>query len=406
MKEINVAMIGCGFMGKAHSNAWRQVGRFLDPKIKPVMKVVCDIDKDLAEASAERFGWEEAATSWQKVIARDDIGIIDIATPGNTHCKIALGAAAAGKHILCEKPIANSLAEAKEMVKAVDKAGVQHMAAFNYRRVPAVALAKELIKKKKLGRIFHFRAVYLQDWIIDPKFPLVWRLRKEAAGSGSHGDLNAHIIDLALHLVGDIDEVVGTDTTFIKERPLLDTGATGLSARTRGKKKGKVTVDDATLFLARFANGALGSFEATRFAQGRKNYNRFEINGDKGSIAFNLERMNELEFFDATLPRETQGWSTILVNEDVHPYLAAWWPPGHIIGWEHTFIHEVYDFVNGIATGRGTTPNFADGTMTQAVLEAVTASCRKKSWMKIKNFWKLRKATVRKTTVRGKGGKK
>jgi len=302
-----------------------------------------------------------------------------------------VAAVEAGKHVLCEKPIANTLDEAKLMLAAAEKAGVKHMAAFNYRRVPAVALAKQLISEKRLGRIFHFRAVYLQDWIIDPKFPLVWRLQKPAAGSGPHGDLNAHIIDLALHLVGDIEDEVGMDTTFIKERPLLKDVGAGLAAGGSSRNKGKVTVDDATLFLARFAGGALGSFEATRFAQGRKNYNRFEINGERGSIAFNLERMNELQFFDATLPQKEQGWSTILATEGVHPYLEAWWPPGHIIGWEHTFIHEVYDFLNCIATGRTPSPSFAEGVKTQAVLEAVAVSCRRKSWVKISEFWKPRK---------------
>jgi predicted dehydrogenase len=391
MKEINVALIGCGFMGKAHSNAYRQVCRFLEPKARPVMKVLCDLDKTAVESAREKFGWQETETSWKKVMARPDIDLVDISTPGNTHCAIAMAAAKAGKHILCEKPIANTLDEAKLMLRAAEKAGIKHMAAFNYRRVPAVALAKQMVKEKSLGRIFHFRAVYLQDWIIDPKFPLVWRLQKPAAGSGPHGDLNAHIIDLALHLVGDIEDVVGMETTFIKERPLLKAVEPGLSAGGISRNKGKVTVDDATIFLARFTSGALGSFEATRFAQGRKNYNRFEINGEKGSIVFNLERMNELQYFDATLPQKKQGWSTILATEGVHPYLEAWWPPGHIIGWEHTFTHEVYDFLNCIATGRTPSPNFAEGVKTQAVLEAVSVSCKRKRWVKISEFWRPRK---------------
>jgi predicted dehydrogenase len=401
MKEISVALIGCGFMGKAHSNGYRQMDRFFEGKGKPLMKVICDKDREAVVAARERLGWEEYSTSWRKVIARDDIDLIDIATPGNTHCKIATAAAAAGKHIFCEKPIANSLDEAKLMLRAVNKAGVKHMAGFNYRRVPAVALAKELIRKKRIGRIFHFRAVYLQDWIIDPKFPLVWRLQKPAAGSGPHGDLNAHIVDLALHLVGGIDDVCGMDTTFIKERPLVKSTTAGLTGMASSRNKGKVTVDDATLFLARFGNGAMGTFEATRFAQGRKNHNRFEINGEKGSIAFNLERMNELEFFDATLPRAEQGWSSILVNEDVHPYLAAWWPPGHIIGWEHTFTNEIHDLCDCIACNRMPEPSFAEGIETQAVLEAVSLSCRKKRWVKIKELWKPAGKTANR-----KGGKK
>ncbi len=392
MKEINIATIGCGFMGKAHSNAYRQVGRFFDLKAKPVMKVICDKNREAVEAAREQYGWQESALSWRSVINRDDIDVIDIATPGNTHCRIALAAAKAGKHVLCEKPLANSMEEAKAMLDAVEKAKVKHMVGFNYRRVPAVALAKQMIHDKRLGRIFHFRAVYLQDWIIDPKFPLVWRLQKPAAGSGPHGDLNAHLIDIALHLVGDIGKVSGMDTTFVKERPLVrSVGSAGLTGRASSRNRGKVTVDDATLFLARFADGALGSFEATRFAQGRKNLNRFEINGEKGSIAFNLERMNELEFFDATLPLREQGWSTILVGEESHPYIAAWWPPGHIIGWEHTFIHQIYDFVNCVAGGRRPSPGFDEGVRVQAVLEAVSVSCQEKRWVKTSEVLKKRK---------------
>ncbi len=383
MKEIRIGMIGYAFMGKAHSNAYRQVSRFMSPKIKPVMKVICGLYKDEAREAADRFGWEESTDSWREVVARDDIDMIDIAAPGNLHLPIALAAAGAGKHIFCEKPLANTLKEAKEMRDAVVKARVKNMVGFNYRRVPAVALAREMLEKKRLGRIFHFRATYLQDWIIDPEFPLVWRLRKKLAGSGPHGDLNAHIIDIANHLVGNIKDVVGMDTTFIKERP-LESGEAGAGLKGRkGKKRGRVTVDDATLFLARFSSGALGSFEATRFAQGRKNHNRFEINGEKGSIAFNFERMNELEYFDATQPRKVQGWNTILVTEDIHPYVAPWWPPGHILGYEHTFVHEMYDFLNCIATRKKASPDFSEGLTNQRVLEAVSLSAKKKRWVKL-----------------------
>ncbi|MFH2002797.1 MAG: Gfo/Idh/MocA family oxidoreductase, partial [Planctomycetota bacterium] len=330
MKEIRIGMIGYAFMGKAHSNAYRQVRHFMGSKVRPVMKVICGLYKDAAEEAKNRLGWEESTTSWQEVVERDDIDLIDISSPGYTHFPIAVAAARAGKHILCEKPLANTLKEARAMRDAAKKAKVRTMVGFNYRRVPAVALAKELISQNKLGRIFHFRGTYLQDWIIDPSFPLVWRLQKPLAGSGAHGDLNAHITDLAQHLVGDIDEVAGLDTTFIKDRPLASGEAAGGLKGKGGKKRGKVTVDDATLFLAKFKNGAVGTFEATRFAQGRKNYNRFEINGERGSLAFNFERMNELEFFDATQPRKLQGWSTILATEEIHPYIKAWWPPGHL----------------------------------------------------------------------------
>jgi len=273
--------------------------------------------------------------------------------------------------------------EAKGMYEAAKKAKVRHMVGFNYRRVPAVALAKEMISAGKLGGIFHFRATYLQDWIIDPAFPLVWRLQKSKAGSGAHGDLNAHIVDLAQHLVGNIKEVSGMSTTFIKERPLAEEeGGGGLKGK-KAKKKGRVTVDDATLFLAKFTGGALGSFEATRFAQGRKNYNRFEINGEQGSIAFNFERMNELEYFDATRPKKTQGWSTILATEDIHPYVKSWWPPGHLIGYEHTFTHEIHDFLNCCVTGKNADPSFKNGLENQAVLEAVSISARTKKWINV-----------------------
>jgi len=403
MKEINIAMIGYAFMGKAHSNAYRQVSRFLSPGLKPRMKVICGRDEAALEEARERYGWEECATSWQKVVARDDIDLVDISSPGNTHGKIAVAAAKAGKHLFCEKPLANDLDEAKTMLAAVTKAKVKNMVAFNYRRVPAVALAKKLIDEGRLGRIFHFRAVYLQDWIIDPNFPLVWRLKKPLAGSGPHGDLNAHIVDLALHLVGAIDSVVGMDTTFIKERPLVETAsAIGSRGATRKKAKlGKVTVDDATLFLARFASGALGSFEATRFAQGRKNYNRFEINGEKGSLVFNLERLNELELFDATLPRQAQGWSTILVTEEIHPYLSAWWPPGHTIGWEHTFTHQAFDLIEAISEDRLPSPSFEEGVMTQAVLEAVSLSCREKGWVKVSKLFKPRRGRPKRGQQKG-----
>lgn len=402
MKKINVGIIGYGFMGKAHSNGYNQVCKFMEPVAKPVMKVICGLEKHVAEEARVKYGWEESTSSWKSVVTRDDIDLVDIASPGNTHAKIAAAAAEAGKHIICEKPLANTLDEAKSMLKAVEKAGVKHMTAFNYRRVPAVALAKRLLDEERLGRIFHFRAVYLQDWIIDPEFPLVWRLQKPAAGSGPHGDLNAHIIDLALHLMGGIDEVVGMDTTFIKERPLVQGSAAGLKGGKGGasRNKGRVTVDDATLFMARFSGGALGSFEATRFAQGRKNYNHFEINGEKGSIAFNLERLNELQFFDATQPRRSQGWNTILVTEDIHPYLPAWWPPGHIIGWEHTFTHQIYDLLNCIAADKMPSPDFREGVATQAVLEAVSHSCREKRWVKISELWKPRK------NLKKKGDKK
>ena len=380
-KEIRIGLVGYKFMGRAHSNAYRQVSAFFDPKAVPVMKVICGRNEDGVRQAAEKFGWESYETSWEKLIERDDIDLVDISTPGDSHKPIAIAAAKAGKDILCEKPLANNLKDAEQMLAAVEKAGVKHMVGFNYRRVPAVTLAKQMIEEGRIGEIYHFRAVYLQDWIVDPDFPLVWRLQKEKAGSGPHGDLNAHIIDLARYLVGEIDEVVGMSKTFISERPLPEE-MTGLAA-TAGSQKGKVTVEDAALFLAKFKNGALGSFEATRFATGRKNYNHFEINGSKGSLVFTLEDMNYLEFYSRQDDEHIQGFRKIMVTEAVHPYVSAWWPPGHIIGYEHTFVHQAYDLMNALAEDKMPSPSFVDGVACQKVLEAVEQSINKAKWVKV-----------------------
>ncbi len=384
-KRLNIALIGYSFMGKAHSHAYRDVSMFFpDTGTEPAMKVICGRDEAAVRQAATEFGWQECDTSWRRVVARDDIDVVDICTPGNEHVRMAIAALNAGKHLICEKPLANNLKEAREMLKAAKRSRKKTMVAFNYRRVPAIALARELIREGKIGQIYHWRAVYLQDWILDPDFPLVWRLQKSKAGSGPHGDLNAHIVDLAYHLVGEIDSVVGAETTFIKERPLVDSVGASLRASSgSGRRKGKVTVDDATLFLARFKNGAIGSFEGTRFAAGRRNHNRFEINGSKGSIAFNLEKMNELQYFSREDEGHVQGFREIIVNEGVHPYISAWWPPGHIIGWEHTFIHEIKDFLEAIAANRKASPDFEEGTRVQAVLEAVSLSAKSKKWVKV-----------------------
>ncbi|MDP6040869.1 MAG: Gfo/Idh/MocA family oxidoreductase, partial [Candidatus Latescibacteria bacterium] len=378
--ELNIGMIGYSFMGKAHSNGFRQVPAFFpELDVKPVLKVICGRNRDAVKDAAETYGWEEYETSWRKVIARDDIDVVDICTPGNQHLPMALAALNAGKHVICEKPLTNTLKEAKELLKVSNKTRKKTMVAFNYRRVPAVALAKQLISEGRIGEIFHWRAVYLQDWIIDPDFPLVWRLQKSKAGSGPHGDLNAHIIDLALHLVGDIDTVVGADTTFIKERPIEEATDAALGAK-GGSKKGRVTVDDAMMFLARFKNGAMGTFEATRFAAGRRNYNHFEINGSKGSITFDLQKMGELQYFSRDDENHIQGFREIIVGEGSQPYVGAWWPPGHIIGWEHTFTHQFRDFFEAITKNRKFSPDFTEGTKVQAVLEAVVDSAKSKKW--------------------------
>ena len=369
MASLNVALIGYAFMGRAHSNAYRQVNHFFSPKNPARMKVVCGRTPDAVQKAAAELGWEESSTDWREVVRRKDIDIVDIVTPGDSHAEIAIEAAKAGKVVFCEKPLANTVKEAEQMLAAVKKAGVIHMVCHNYRRAPAVMLAKQLIDEGKLGKIYHYRGTYLQDWIVDPDFPLVWRLRKEAAGSGALGDIASHSLDLARFLVGEITEVTGALETFIKERPLPE----------NPRKKGKVTVDDASASVVRFANGALGTIEASRFATGRKNYNRFEINGSKGSIAFDLERMNELELYVEEGPES--GFRTILVTDASHPYVAGWWPPGHIIGYEHTFVHAVYDLLEAVAKGKVPTPNFEDGVRNQRVLGAIEKAAQTRRWV-------------------------
>ena len=383
-KQLNVALLGYQFMGKAHSNAFRQVNRFFpDLDVEPVLKCLVGRNKDAVTAAAAEYGFEEVDTNWKRVVNRPDIDIVDVCTPGKLHAPMVIEALNAGKHVICEKPLTNTLAESRAVLKAAKKSRKKTLTAYNYRRVPAVALAKQLIDEGRIGQIYHWRAVYLQDWIMDPDFPLVWRLKKSEAGSGPHGDLNAHITDLAMHLVGEIDSVVGMTETFIKERPLADAIDAGLGAKGGSKKKGKVTVEDACLFLARFKTGALGSFAATRFAKGRRNHNRFEINGSKGSIVFNLEKMNELQLFSDDDDSHVQGFREIIVGEGDHPYMGAWWPPGHIIGWEHTFTHEFRDFLEAVAKNRKVTPDFQDGARVQAVLEAVMGSAKSKRWQKV-----------------------
>jgi predicted dehydrogenase len=383
MPEINIAIIGYKFMGKAHSNAYRQVSHFFPGKLTPRMKVICGRNRQATEAAAKLYGWEEAETDWRKVIARPDIDVIDISTPGNLHHTIALAAARAGKHIICEKPLANTLADAQEMLHAVEKAGVKHMLMHNYRKIPAVAFAKQLIKEGRLGTIYHYHGAYLQDWIMDPKFPLVWRLDKKTAGSGALGDIGSHAADLAQYLNSEIDSVVSQMTTFIKERPLVSEAGGSLKARA-GRGKGRVTVDDDANFLVRFRNGSVGVIESSRFAGGRRNYNTFQIYGSKGSLAFNLERMDEIEIYDGTEDVARQGFKTINVTESVHPYVGAWWPPGHIIGYEHTFVHAIHDFLVGLEKDRLPEPNFYDGVRIQAVLEAVERSAKSGHWEKVK----------------------
>ena len=368
MKKVNVALIGYKFMGRAHSNAWRQAASFFDPPVAPVLKVICGRDEAGVRNAAARFGWREHATDWREVVRRDDIDVVDICTPGDTHLPIALAAARAGKVILCEKPLANNVADAERMLDAVRAAGVIHMLCHNYRRVPAVALAKRLIAEGRVGEVRHYRGTYLQDWLVNPDVPRVWRLEKSKAGSGALGDILSHSVDLARHLVGEIAEVAGMLETFIPERPAPEGGGRLLP----------VEVDDAALSLVRFEGGAVGSIEATRFATGRRNYNRFEINGSRGSISFNMERMNELELYTEEGPES--GFRTILATDPTHPYMEGWWPPGHIIGYEHTFTHTVLDLLRAVGEGGQPKPDFEDGVRTQKVLDAVERASLSRSW--------------------------
>jgi predicted dehydrogenase len=356
-------------MGRAHSNAWRQVGRFFELPLTPVMRVLCGRSQPAAAVAAERLGWNDHSGSWQDVVVRPDVDLVDICTPGDLHLPIAKAAAAAGKAILCEKPLANSVSEAEQMVASVGRAGVAHMVCHNYRRAPAVMLARQLIEQGRIGSIRHFRGSYLQEWLVDPAFPRVWRLERARAGSGALGDLASHTIDLARFLVGEIDEVCGLLTTFVPRRPI---------GRGQSEARVEVDVDDAALALVRFEGGAVGTIEATRFAPGRKNHNRFEVNGSSGSLAFDLERMNELELY--VEEGTTSGFRRILATHAQHPYAAAWWPPGHILGYEHTFVHTVYELLRAIHEGRLPSPSFDDGLRTQRVLGAVERSAAARSW--------------------------
>ncbi|MET7964404.1 Gfo/Idh/MocA family oxidoreductase [Micromonospora zamorensis] len=388
-KELRVGMVGYAFMGAAHSQAWRTVNRVFDLPARARMALICGRDTTKVADAADRLGWDAYTTDWRDLINRDDIDVIDVCTPGDSHAEIALAALAAGKHVLCEKPLANTVAEARAMTAAAElarAAGVRSMCGFNYRRVPAVAMMRQLVADGRLGVIRHVRATYLQDWIVDPQFPLVWRLQKDRAGSGALGDIGAHIIDLTQFVTGQrISGVSAVTETFVKERP-LPAESSGLAATVDGHTAptGPVTVDDAAVFVARLDGGALATYEASRFATGRKNALRVEINGSLGSVIFDLERLNELEFYDATRPSVEQGFSRILVTEGEHPYMSAWWPPGHIIGYEHSFTHEMRDFIEAVATGVDPTPSFADALQVQLVLDAVTRSAELgSSWTEV-----------------------
>jgi predicted dehydrogenase len=390
MKTVNVALIGQGFMGRSHSNAWGQVSKFFKPPIRPVMHTVYGLPEENPQAFAENWGWKNASTNWEQLVKSPEIGLVDVVTPNYAHAPVARAALAAGKPVACEKPIAGTLSDAREMAEAAKKANIPTFVWFNYRRVPAVALAHQLVKQGKLGDILHVRATYLQDWA-GPQVPLLWRFDKKLAGSGAHGDLNAHIVDMTRFVTGqEITEVVGAIAeTFIKKRkiPTTTAAAGGLAAGTAGVEQwGDVTVDDTVLFLARFSGGAVASFEAARQATGNQNRNGFEINGTKGALKFDFERMNELNFYDATLPRAVQGWTNIMVTHGGdHPYVANWWPDAHIIGYEHGFTNQAFDILKVLAGEQPTVPipDFADAYQTQRVLEAALLSAQERRPVKI-----------------------
>ncbi|MGW7514090.1 Gfo/Idh/MocA family protein [Streptomyces sp. NPDC054796] len=366
-------MVGYAFMGAAHSQGWRTVGRVFDLPFAPAMAAVCGRDAAGVRAAAGKLGWAAAETDWRALVERPDVQLVDICTPGDSHAEIAIAALEAGKHVLCEKPLANTVAEAEAMEAAASAArerGQLAMVGFNYRRTPALALARRMVAEGRLGEVRHVRVTYLQDWLVDPAFPLAWRLRRELAGSGALGDLGAHAVDIAQHVAGSPLTGVSAQTeTFVRERPLPGEGPDG--------RRGPVTVDDAALFTGRLASGALASFEVSRVAAGRKNALRVEVNGTGGSLAFDLERLNELHFHDHADDAAESGFRRILVTEDSHPYLEAWWPPGHGLGYEHTFVHQARDLLHAIASGTQPEPSFADGLQVQRVLAAVEESAEK-----------------------------
>lgn len=384
-KQVRIGMVGYKFMGKAHSHAFRDIPFFFDTEVVPVLKAIAGRDEQGVRQAAEKMGWDSYETDWRRLIERNDIDVIDIVTPNNTHAEIAIAAAKAGKHVICEKPLALTLEESVQMLEEVKKAGVVHMVCHNYRFAPAVQFAKKLIDQGRLGRIFHIRATFLQDWLMSPEFPLIWRLRKEVSGSGTLGDLGAHIIDLARFLVGEFDEVVGMMETFVKKRPLGEMDM-NLKGRAESGKWGEVNVDDASVFMARFENGALGVFEATRFSRGNRAGNRFEINGEKGSIRWDMENMNNLQVYLEEDEPGLQGFRTINCTEVEHPFAGAYWPAGHIIGYEHTFINLLVEMMNGISRGFSPSPNFEDGVRNQMVLEAVEQSVRTGKWVKLSEY--------------------
>lgn len=375
MTTVGVGMVGHAFMGRAHSQAWRSVGPFFGPPLTPVMTALAGRSAERARAAADALGWASVETDWKELLRRDDVQLVDICTPGDSHAEIAVAALDAGKHVLCEKPLANSVAEAEAMAAAAERArerGVRSMVGFNYRRVPAVTLARRLVDEGRIGAVRHVRAQYLQDWLADPRAPFTWRMDRDRAGTGALGDIGAHIIDTAQFITGQ--NLVGVSAlldTFVPERPVPGGGTA------------RVTVDDAALFVGRTDGGALASFEATRFATGRKNALRIEVSGSSGALAFDLESLNELWFYDRHEDDATAGFRRIVVTEPVHPYTDRWWPPGHMLGYEHTFTHQAADLLTAIADGADPRPSFADGLQVQRVLAAVAGSAESRCWVDV-----------------------
>lgn len=390
VRPLRIAMVGYGFMGSAHSVGWRQAPRMFDLPAEIEMSVIVGRNADAVAHAAGAWGWREWATDWREVIARDDIDVVDIVTPGDSHAEIAIAALEAGKHVLCEKPLANTVAEAEAMADAAARAsarGVRAMVGFTYRRVPAVTHMRDLIAQGLIGTVQQVRAAYRQDWLVDPRGPLTWRLKKESAGSGALGDIGAHIVDMTQFVTGQrVDAVSGTVETIVSRRPVLGERSGLLGTAT--EEYGDVTVDDAALFTGRLSGGALASFEATRFATGRKNALSIEVSGDRGALRFDLEDLNTLQFYDRTAPGDRQGFTRILVTEAVHPYLGAWWPTGHMLGYEHGFSHQVVDFVSAIADGTQPHPSFDEGLSVQRVLDAVERSAARDA------IWTSSTATV------------
>jgi predicted dehydrogenase len=374
IKDIGVGMLGYAFMGKAHSNAYQRMPFFFyPPPARPRLVAICGRNKQAVEEAARRYGYARAVTDWKQVVTDPEVQLLDNGLPNNLHFDPCIEAAENGKNVLCEKPLAMNHAEAKKMYEAAEKAKIKHMTGFNYRFIPAIQFARDLILRGEIGKVLQFRGVYLQEWIMDPKFPLVWRLRKDVAGAGALGDLGAHVLDLARFLVGEVSQVCGMTKTFIGERPLPDDP----------KRTGKVDVDDAFISLLKFSNGAVGSVEASRFCAGRKNFQRIEIHGSEGTINFNLERLNELEIYKTSDPADERGFKMISVTESIHPYYDRWWPHGHIIGWEHAMVHEVYHLIKCIVDDESVAPlgaTFYDGMKNNQIMDAIVRSSERGAW--------------------------